>query len=339
MMGFAVGTKITALLSVPLVVYLFIKSKDAKSFLGFEFVALGAFLISNPFSFIYLQDFAFRISQMVTREGGMVFDSADSNPFKYLLALGIMVSPLILAAGLYGVLKSFKHIAVTKFLNYFFLGNILAYIIFFSIGGRRVDRWLLPVLPLILVYASYGLVKFSELIKSKTLLYGLAALIAGAYMYYPSLLLFQFQRWTPKSEAYLWMQKNTDPLDLKLAVTEEGLDPLNKLEGAKVVQYEVYESKNAQYGFPPELSAYEYVVLSSRPMTNFKRKEVKEKYPEYARKWTEFENTVLDTSKFKLVKEFVLPKPNLIPLSDVYVYQGVKCGGDHTTGSRAVSCF
>ena len=52
-----------------------------------------------------------------------------------------------------------------------------------------------------------------------------------------------------------------------------------------------------------------------------KKDDVKTAYSEYSKKWQDFENKVQDETKYELVKDFILPKPNLIPLSDVLIYK------------------
>lgn len=63
-------------------------------------------------------------------------------------------------------------------------------------------------------------------------------------------------------------------------------------------------------------------------MQNFKREEVIKKYPQYVERWNNFENTLTDKNKFEMIKEFSLPKPNLIPLSDVYIFKNMNSGTD-----------
>jgi hypothetical protein len=316
--GIAVGTKITALISAPLFLYLFLIKKDYRGLFGFFFLTFLGFIATNPFSLVLIQDFVFRIYTMKIKEAGLVFDSVDTNPVKYGLALISMVGIPVLLASVFGSITSIK--SSDKKYHLFLLGNILVYVLFYSLNARRVDRWLLPVLPLVLMYGAEGLAQLFN--KTKTYLaLGIAFAIFGLYLYYPYLLTKQFARNTPKSEAYLWAQKTLPPLATKLVITEEGLDPFSKLEGAKVIKYEVYESDQAYLKFPPNPKLYNYVVLASRPMQNFKREEVIEKYPVYSKAWSDFENTVLDSSQFSLIKEITLPKPNLVELSDVYIYQ------------------
>ena len=318
-MGLAIGTKITAGLSIPLFVYIYAVRKDLKGLLAFSLTVLGAYMVSNPFSIIFSNDAVFRVTQMLTKEGGLVFDSVDLSPFKYAWALAYMTNPIVLGFSIYGMYRSLKKGTGEKVLHIFFVGNILIYLVFFTLGSRRVDRWLLPIIPLVLIYAAYGISKLWEGKRFRSvIIIGLAS-----YLIFPIFLLFQFQRDTPKSSAYIWLKDNTNPLDTKLGITEEGLDPLNKLPNSDIRKFEVYEHKGAALSFPPNPKLYDYIVLSSRPMLNFKQPEVVKKYPYYSQKWVEFENEVENSSNYKLIKSFTLPKPNLAELSDVFIYENV----------------
>ena len=119
------------------------------------------------------------------------------------------------------------------------------------------------------------------------------------------------------------MRDNTKAWEGKYVITEQGLDPMNKLPSATVKQIPVYRNENAQFFYPESPRGYNYIVLSSRPMTNFKRPEVEKIFPEYTRRWQAFENELADTKHYKLIKAFELPKPNLVPLSDVYIYKNI----------------
>ena len=257
---------------------------------------------------------------MLTKEGGMVFDSIDTNPFKYLIALGYIITPLIFISSVYGIYLNIKN-KTERPIHVFLIGHVVFYLIFYSMQSRRVDRWLLPIIPIVVIYASYGLIKLKEILKGRLMFIALIAVVGISYMYLPLALLTEFRRYTPKGEAYLWVRDNLPTTSTKLTITEEGLDPMNKATSSTVIVYEVYGTKNAQYGYPPNPMLFDYVILSSRPMTNFKRKEVIETYPLYSKEWQNFEDTVTKSDKFSLVKSFVLPKPNLVPLSDVSIYK------------------
>ncbi len=324
--GAAVGTKFTALLSLPMFLYVFLTKKDVKAALGFCGTALATYMATNPFSIIFLKDFSFRIFEMFSKEGGMVFDSVDSNPLKYVFAAIFMLGLPLVVLSVVGIFRSLKGQSDKTF-HVFLIGNIIIYLLFFSLQSRRVDRWLLPILPIIVLYASHG-IYVAKNIFPKKIFWPLFLLSALVYSYYPFLLLYQFKPDTPKSAAYKWVRANIPIkqtlLPYVLVYTEEGLDPMNKFPGAEVEKINVYVSENAQLFYPQDPSSYEYVIISSRPMSNYKRPEVKKVYPYYSERWAEFENKLKNTNEFELVKVFSLPKPNLIPLSDVYIYKNLK---------------
>jgi hypothetical protein len=321
--GLALGTKITTLLTFPLYLIFFVKKKHIRNLVAFCFIVFGVYIATNPFSFVFAEDFLYRMVQMRQKEAGLVFDSSDSSPFKYISALSFIVTLPVLLFSLYGIFLNFKDgIKKVSLFNWFLIGNVLVYFIFFSLQSRRVDRWMLPVLPILIIYAGWGLSNLRAHL-SKISLYSIYLLTGLFYLTFSILLIFQFQRHTPKSQAYLWMQENAPELTWKLVYTEEGLDPMNKLKFADVHKYNVYSSENAQFFLPENPLLYDYVILSSRPMQNYKKPIVKNTYPFYYEKWSDFENAVLNESNFELVKEFSLIKPNLIPLSDVYIYKNI----------------
>lgn len=322
--GLAIGTKVTAGLTLPLYLYMFLQKKDFRGMLAFSFIAFGAFAITNPFSLIFIDKFVFRIWIMKIKEAGLVFDSVNSNPLKYTEALGYMVTLPFLMISLYGnfVVASSKK-GLTP-IHKFLIGNILLYVIFFSLGSRRVDRWMLPVLPIVIMYAGYGFKKLLETLNEKKTLKNLiAALCIIQYLYFPGVLLVQFQKDTPRSAAYKWIEENLLPETNKYVITEEGLDPMNELPSTTVLKVNVYESENGQFVIPQSPEGYHYVILASRPMENFKKPEVQKTYSFFTDRWEKFENEVQDPSKFELIKSFELPEPNLIPLSNIYIYKNL----------------
>ncbi|KKU57244.1 MAG: hypothetical protein UX79_C0017G0008 [candidate division WWE3 bacterium GW2011_GWB1_47_11] len=285
LLGFAMGTKVTAAISLPLFLYIYASKKDWREM------------------------------------GGIVFDSVDSNPFKYVLATGYIATPLAAVLAMVGVRLCAP--PPSRHFHHFLIGHVLLYLIFFSLGNRRVDRWMLPVLPIMLIYTAYGLAQLKEKL-GRIQFVTAATIVALSYLYFPALLLVQFQRQTPKSAAYLWMRDNLAAASNKLVITEQGLDPMNKLPSVNVRKSVVYSSENAQLVYPESPVGYNYIAVSSRPMANFKRPEIQKAYPEYVKRWQAFESELMDPSKYELVKTFELPKPNLIPLSDVYIYKNIE---------------
>ncbi len=278
------------------------------------------------------EDYKDRITTMATKEAGMVFDSVDLNPFKYIYSLSYMITIPIFLISLFGIYLSVRDRSLRN-LNIFLIGYIMIYVLFFSMQVRLVERWLLPVIPIIILYSSFGLsylwiltLTVQNNLKFKILGVLFFVSILSYYSYFSYVLLEQFQRNTPKSESYLWMKdKLGNETTLRtLVYTEEGLDPLNKLPNSNVIKFQVYENEGAGSFLPQNPYMYNYIILSSRPMEKYKKHPVKTKYPEYYKAWVNFEDEILKSGNFKLIKEFKTTKPNLIPLSEVRVYENLK---------------
>jgi hypothetical protein len=325
--GLAVATKITVLLTFPVYLVLFFMNKDYRNLVGSLFIVFGVFIVTNPFAWVFIGDFVGRLLEMRTTEGGLVFDSVDYSPFKYLAALSwILTLPVLLLSSV-GIIRATKvKLDCQKRFYLVMAAQVTLYLIFFSVQSRRVDRWMLPIMPNLMLFALVAFSWLQDKIKRKAFRVIYVLFMAGTalyYLYFPGLLLTQFQRNTPKSASYIWAKDNISVLATKFGLTEEGLDPLNKLPFSTIWQYNVYESKGAEFMYPPDPLLYDYVIISSRPMLWTRNPQVAKKYPYYASKWQSFEKTLHDSTKFSLIKSFELSKPSLIPLSDVYIYQKI----------------
>jgi len=319
LVGFLIGTKITAIIILPLFLLPFIVKKDVRSLTAFLFIVFGAFCLSNPFSIIFFQDFMLRIVEMFTKEAGVVIDSYDPTFYKYFLSLENLLTSFLLILSVLGILQfSFKK-EVSSYKKIYLIGFVVIYIVFFSISSRRIDRWVGPIVPLLLIFSSYYLANLSR--KVGVILMFMSIM---AYLYKPVLLLYQYQRFTPKSEAYLWLQKNTSTLDRKFVLTEEGLDPINKLPNSASLVFNQYESEGAFLTFPPNPYLYDYIILSSKSLDSYKKDFIQKEHHYYFEKWKSFETIVTTSSDFENVYEKSIPKPNLINVSDVYVYKKVR---------------
>lgn len=338
--GLAVSTKITSLITLPLYLVIFAVNRDFKNLLGSALLVIGVFMVTNPFSWLLWKDFIGRIMEMRIKEAGMVFDSVNYSPFKYVQALSWMLTLPILLASCLGVASLFKRFRLPtangtniektrshlKQFLILMLSQVVFYFIFFSLQNRRVDRWMLPILPNLALFSLYALDHLTEMTKTRVyrkVLIVLLGITITYYLYFPAILTSQFQRQTPKSAAYIWAKENLTPTSTKFGITEEGLDPMNKLPNATIWQFNAYESEGAQFIYPPDPILYDYIIISSRPMSWVKNPEVAKKHPLYAKKWEDFTDRINDTNIFKPVKHFSSVKPNLIPLSDVTIYQRV----------------
>lgn len=327
--GLAVSTKITALITLPIFYIVYIIKKDWRSGVATSTIILGCFVLTNPFSVVFFNDFLGRLLEMQTKEAGMVFDSVDYSPLKYLKALAYLCTLPVFLLAIYGSFKTFagrlnrdKNLRYTVQFLTILLAQIAMYLIFFTIQSRRVDRWLLPILPNILFFSIVGLQSLQNLRPRVVKILPIILFGVGAYyLYFPYILLYQFQRNTPKSSAYLWSQRNLPETSTKFGLTEEGLDPLNKLPMSAIWQYNAYESKAGQEVMPPDPLMYDYLIISSRPMEWTANKDVADKYPDYHLAWKNFFSILEDQTGFSRIKTFETTNPNLIPLSSVYIYK------------------
>ena len=109
LLGLAIGTKITALIALPLYAWIFYKKGQFRNVVALLFVSFGAFILSNPFSFIFAQDFAYRIYEMLFKEGGLVFDSVDYSYSKYIGALILMATLTVVIPSFIGIVSRRKN--------------------------------------------------------------------------------------------------------------------------------------------------------------------------------------------------------------------------------------
>lgn len=339
--GLAVSTKVTVLLTFPLYLGYFLWNRDIRNLFGSVFIVIGCFVVTNPFAWIFISDFAGRILEMRIKEAGLVFDSADYTVTKYLSALSWMTTLPVLLLSLMGIIDLFRRDKKTDsagkpFYQFYLLTflQIIFYLVFFTIQSRRVDRWLLPIIPNVFIFALLGLdssaEKFRNLLVKRPsgLLVAFIVFfgIAAYYVRFPLVLLKQFQRNTPKSQAYIWAKDNLPETSTKFGLTEEGLDPLNKLPLSTIWQYNAYEAKGGQFVYPPNPDLFDYIILSSRPVSWTKSQVVVDKYPYYASKWAVFFDLINNRRNFELIKVFDTAQPNLVPLSSVRIYKNINRG-------------
>ncbi len=326
--GLTVGTKITALISLPFILlYVLHKAGLGKVFLYLLMVAL-AYMLSNPFSLIYKDRFITRINEMRIKENGIVFDSVDFSRSKYLYSLSSMLTLPVFIFSILGIFLILD--SKTKYSKFHLLliANILIYFLFFTFSSRKVDRWLLPIVPILILYASYALLIVSKTLtlnlKTHHLSYLLIFLVLTYYSYPSVSLLWQFKRYTPQVEAFLWEKQNIRTQTPKLLITDSALDPQREIPGIKIVKVGVYSSKSAQLQIPEDPRLFEYIIAVSRPLTRYQNPPIRLLFPNYYETWKAFDEEIRNSSDFILVKEFPRPEPNLIPFSSVFIYKNLR---------------
>ncbi|OGC50071.1 hypothetical protein A2716_01210 [candidate division WWE3 bacterium RIFCSPHIGHO2_01_FULL_40_23] len=328
--GFSVGTKITALISLPLFLLILYKKVPYEKVLFFATFVFLAYALSNPFAFKEPERFISRVNEMRLKENGIVLDSVDFSPFKYVSALSFIVTPLIFLLSLGGIIRVLlRHKENSDFYFHLFLiANILVYFYFFTFSTRRVDRWMLPVIPILFLYGSYFisfLIKYLPKAQLLLRLYMYIFLIL-AFLNYPVFAFAisnQLGRVTPQIEAFNWAKKNIKNQNPKLLITDSSLDPIRSVSGIKVMKVLVYSSQGAvnQVLYDPKM--YEYVVIMSRPFERYRNVTLKELYPNYYLAWKKYDETITDSKDFTLVKSFKVLEPNLVPLSSAYIYKNI----------------
>ena len=129
-LGFGIGTKVTFAIAAvyPLIEFL-LKKNYRKIFISIGVIFL-VYLVTNPFTFLYSNEFIQRILEMRVKENGIVIDSYNTSYFKYLFSLFNLISIPVTIFSLFYIIKKVyrKEIDITIFISIF-------YILFFSFSS------------------------------------------------------------------------------------------------------------------------------------------------------------------------------------------------------------
>ncbi|HPD74003.1 MAG TPA: phospholipid carrier-dependent glycosyltransferase [bacterium] len=338
--GLATGTKITALITLPIIVGLIFIRKNIKDVLLFILGVILSFSISNPFSIINFQSFISRVISMKTREAGAVFSSVNLNPFKYFVGLSNILTLPIFIVGLITILvlsvsfyKSIKSKNIQKYdLSHIFLiGNVFLYMLFFSLNKRLVERWVLPITPILIIYATYGIYSITTFFNSKNkqniIRFSLLFIFFIFYTIYLITFIKQLDIGDTRLLAYKWTNNflnNPQNKDLKVLVyTNKGRDPFANIKNCDVQMFRVYESENTINFKPKDPKDYDIIITYSDMENNYKNSYVSEKYPHYVNSWINFENEINNPNNFLLLKSYKTTRLDLMGLSNIYIYQNV----------------
>ena len=339
-LGFATGTKITALITVPIIVTLIFMKKNIKDVLLFILGVILSFSISNPFSIINFQSFISRVISMKTREAGAVFSSVNLNPFKYFVGLSNILTLPIFIVGLTTVLvlsiiflksSKSKRMGTYELSHIFLMGNVLIYILFFSLNKRLVERWVLPITPILIIYATYGVYSIDKFINSKNrqniIRFSLLFIFSIFYTFYLITFFKQLNIGDTRLSAYNWTTELLDKpknSNLKILVyTNKGRDPFVNINNCDVQMFRVYESENTINFKPKDPKDYDIIITYSDMENNYKNSYVSEKYPDYQELWLKFENEINNPNNFLLLKSYKTTRLDLMGLSNIYIYQNV----------------
>lgn len=314
--AFGISTKITFGLILLYPLFDLLISKKYKKISISLSILFFIYLITNPFSFINFFEFIQRILEMRVKENGIVIDSYNPSPLKYIFGLTTILSIPILVFGIFNI---FKKISLKKFdvVMYVVIVNIL----FFSFSSRYVERWLIPVFPILIIYA-------------------LQFLYEGRYKFFRRLLVFivfletffnfyvvnvELSFGANLSRAIgLFKEVHAKETKKLYLITERGLNPFNTLRRSSLlvseIQFNPYVSEGAFESYPDDPKNYDYIVFSTKVRNYYLNPNIQKLNPEYSRKWENFYN-VLNSEDFQLIYNFNTPFKTIINQEDILIFK------------------
>lgn len=314
--GLGVSTKVTFTITA---IYPFIDlllKKDFRKIITMIVVVFLVYLITNPFTFLYFNEFYQRIMEMRVKENGIVIDSYNPSILKYLYSLFNNITIPITIFSLFYLIKQIKErkIDITIFIS-------VIYILFFSVSSRLVDRWLLPIYPLLIIY---GLLYLEDL-KNKKIKFIVLVLIVLEITFKFLLTNYELSKNSNLLNAFYYF-KNGYSNEFKnvYVLTERGLNPFNSLKrtnlGIDSQQFVPYVSEGA-FSIPPgDVTKYDYVVYSSKVRNYFLNPYIKEINPSFVANW-ENSYQLLNSAKFEVLAKFETGFTSILGQENITIYK------------------
>ena len=315
-LGFGVSTKITFGIAI---IYPFLElliKKDFKKILIVVGIIFSIYLITNPFTFIFTNEFIQRVMEMRIKENGIVIDSYNTSYFKYLFSLFDVITIPVCIFSLYFVIEKIikKKFDITIFI-------VLFYLLFFSFSNRLVDRWLLPIYPILIIISLQFLDKFKQKFLKKVILFLIIFQTLGQFV----LANYELSLNSNMLKSYYSFKENltTKPAKVYL-ITERGLNPYTSLNIADLSlttqQFIPYVSENAFNLFPYNPENYDYVIFSSKVRRYYSNPYIYKLNPEYYSRWEKFYQD-LNSDKFEKVSSFETPFPSALDQENIYIFR------------------
>lgn len=338
-LGLTAGTKITGLIIAPAIGTILIFNKDWKGLVAYFVFTIVGFSVSNPFSIIYFSEFFNRMIDMRSVEAGIIFGDINNNPLRYLVSFFTLLTPAIFILSFYSIFRVIKQLFINikskkieknLQIHLVLIVIILTYLIFYSLTPRLTERWMVPIIPIFIIYASKALMDiFEKHHKNKIIIYPVIALTLLSTTFFTFSLMKQLEKGKPRVKAYIWFTnylKESDRGEKSILMyTNKGYrDPFARIKNCNLISYQVYEAKEASSFYPKDPFQYDYVILYSTMEKNYENKYIKNKYPEYYKAWSNFTETVKEPRNFRLLKEFKTIKPDLIGIPEFSIYENIK---------------
>jgi len=315
--GLGVATKITFLV-VLLFPFFELALKKAYKKLSISLtIVFFVYLITNPFTFVFPIEFLERVLEMRYKENGVVIDSYNTSYFKYIFSLFENLTIPVVILGFFQILYDLKN----KKFNVI-SSLITIFIIFFSISQRLVERWLLPIYPLLIIYF-FIMLSYLDSRKIRNFVIGLVFVLTIINFVNTNIELSKGS--TLQKAYYDFMDFYTAPGKIVYIVTERGLNPFGYVskKGMFYAQAPVvlYESEGAFSSFPDNPEKYDFVVFSTRVREYYMNPYIFNINPSYVEKWESFFNQLTDKNKFEVLSFYGNQNKSLLNQENIIIFK------------------
>lgn len=315
--GLGVATKITFLIVLIYPIFDLILKKSYKKLSISLTIVFFVYLITNPFTFIYPNEFIGRILEMRVKENGVVIDSYNTSVFKYLSSLIDNLTALVAVLGFVKILKDIKEkkFDITASI-------VIIFVVFFSISNRLVDRWVLPIYPFLII--NFFIVTFTLQKKYfKEVVFGITFFITIGNFIQTNI---ELSLDSTMKNAYLdFKDKYFENGKSIYLVTERGMNPFYEFSKKGMIydqaRLNLYVSEGGFESFPENPSKYDYIVFSSKVRNYYLNPYIVAINPDYSYKWESFFRELLKPENFELISFYGSDMRSSINQENIYIFK------------------
>lgn len=283
-LGVAIKITFVIVLAYPVLKLLFNK-KFSDLFQVILIVSI-VYFVSNPFTLFFLSEFITRIMEMRIKENGIVLDSYNTNILKYFYSISAQTSIFVLFFSVYYLYQKMRAKKID-----FAIFFALIFLFFFSLSSRLVDRWILPIIPILIIYALIQIYNF----KNQIIKILIISLITLEFSYKFIQTNIELSEGASIVHAYHYIkEKYEESTDNVLVISERGLHPIKggNFRRSRVFvqdfQFNQYESEGAFQSFPEEYPDYHVVVFSTKVRKYYSNPDARKINPKYYELWENF---------------------------------------------------
>jgi len=315
--GLGVATKVTfGLVLLYPIVDLILRKFYKKLSISFSIIFF-VYLITNPFTFLFPFEFIQRILEMRVKENGIVIDSYNTSYFKYIISLMDNITIPVVVLGIFKILLDFKNkkFDITSYI-------ILIFIVFFSTSQRLVDRWVLPIYPLLIINF-FIMISFIKMKYLKELIIGIVFLFSFNNYAQANI---ELSNGSNLKKAYLdFIENHTEPGKIIYIVTERGLNPFGYVVRKEMFYAQapvrLYVNEGAFEFFPDNPTNYDFIVFSSRVRDYYLNPYIYDLNPDYVVRWEGFFKELLNPEKFEVLGFYGSPNKSLLNQENIIIFK------------------